>query len=232
MARLERKNTNELRGFIILVAIVILSGAVLCSRGDLISPVQSTTLVLSMSSGEPGFAMAEDGALPDREAADASTSAAAAEASAVEASASESANGAVEASSAQPAEETTTGTMTLEDFTTALAAAGVDVEQVSTDMTAEGRSLDNLLVVVNSGRVTVEDLAARLKGDAPSGTEPPANVAEGGSTSLFDFRWEELGSVAYNLWFMLAATVFIIVIGRPAGWLVNRIKRNARPSAA
>ncbi|MBK8020848.1 MAG: hypothetical protein IPK19_05325 [Chloroflexi bacterium] len=223
MARLERKNTNGLRGFIILVAIVILSGAILWAQGDLISPVQSTTLVLSMSSGEPGFAMAEDGALPDREAA---------ESSAVEASASESANSAVEASAAQPAEETTTGTMTLEDFTTALAAAGVDVEQVSADMTAQGRSLDNLLVVVNSGRVTVEDLAARLKGDAPSGTEPPADVAEGGSTSLFDFRWEELGSVAYNLWFMLAATVFIIVIGRPAGWLVNRIKRNAKPSAA
>ncbi len=224
MARAEKRPRRSLRGFLILVALVVISGAILWSQGDLISPVQSTAMVISMSSGEDGFAMISDrSALPGSAETVAETAA--------DAHAEVSTETSVETSSTaaeQPeAAAVTTGTMTLETFTAELATAGVDVEAVSASMSAEGRSLENLLAVVNSGRTTVADLAARLSGDS---AQPPSETeSETESTSLLDFRWEELGSVAYNLWVILAATAAVIVIARPAGWVVNRMKRVQRP---
>jgi len=52
--------------FAVLVAIVIVSGAFLWTQGDLISPLQSTTLLIELSSGEAGFAMVgEEGTRPE-----------------------------------------------------------------------------------------------------------------------------------------------------------------------
>jgi hypothetical protein len=93
-------------------------------------------------------------------------------------------------------------------------------------MNAQGRSLENLLSVVNSGRVTVAELAARLKGETNSeAQEPPDAGGREASMELLDIRWDEFGSVVYDLWFIVAVTVILIVIARPAGWLVNRVKR-------
>lgn len=198
--------------FAILVAIVIVSGAFLWTQGDLINPLQSTTLLMELSSGEAGFAMVgEEGTRPD------------APTTTTEQSTTESTTIAAEAVEASPVEQ-----MTLEAFTAELAAAGVDVEAVTATMTAEGRSLENLLAVVNSGRVSVADLAARLMGE--SSTATTTSEAEGtlppgeGSSELLNLRWDELGSVAYDLWVILATTVLLIVISRPVGWLVNRLK--------
>lgn len=203
MARSE-KSRHSRRSFFILVVVVVLSGVLLWSQGDLRSPLQSTAMLIGLSAGEDGFAMVgEERRPPDMTAR--TTSA--------------------ETNSAAP--ETASGTMTLETLTAELAAAGVDMEALSATMAAEGRSLENLLSVVNSGRVTVAELAARLNGDSTTIAAPPAE----GSAALLDIRWEELGSVAYNLWFMLAATVIVIVIARPVGWLVNRLKR-AQPASA
>ncbi len=229
------KKRSGFRGFLILAVITILLGGYLWSQGDLISPVQSTTMLVSLSSaGDSGFAMVgERGAPPD---------AAAAATVATAAGASNSESVAVEAA---PVAETvtqasTTTTLTLDEFIAQLAAAGVDVDAVSATMSTEGRSLDNLLAVVNSGRTTVADLATRLSGQttqidtgSTESTEetPSAPAEDGGSTSLLDFRWEELGSVAYNLWFMLASTIFVIVLGRPIGWLINRFKRTPAANA-
>lgn len=192
--------------FAVLVAIVIVSGAFLWTQGDLINPLQSTTLLIELSSGEAGFAMVgEEGTRPEPPTTTESTTIAA------------------EAVEASPVEQ-----MTLEAFTAELAAAGVDVESVTATMTAEGRSLENLLAVVNSGRVSVADLAARLMGE--SSTVTTTSEAEGtlppdeGSSELLNLRWDELGSVAYDLWVILATTVLLIVVSRPVGWLVNRLK--------
>jgi hypothetical protein len=208
------RRTQDRQGrlaFAILVAIVIVSGALLWTQGDLISPLQSTTLLIELSSGETGFAMVgEEGTRPDPP----TTSS--------EQSTTESTTTAVEPDEASPAEQ-----MTLEAFTAELAAAGVDVEAVTANMTAEGRSLENLLAVVNSGRVSVADLAARLQGETNSA---PTSESEGtlpsgeGSSELLNLRWDELGSVAYDLWVILATTVLLIVVSRPVGWVVNRLK--------
>lgn len=209
-----RRHTQARQGrlaFAILVAIVIISGAFLWTQGDLISPLQSTTLLMELSSGEAGFAMVgEEGTRPEPP-------------TTTEQSTTESTTSVVEAVEASPVEQ-----MTLEAFTAELAAAGVDVEAVTATMTAEGRSLENLLAVVNSGRVSVADLAARLMGE--SSTATTTSEAEGtlppgeGSSELLNLRWDELGSVAYDLWVILATTVLLIVISRPVGWLVNRLK--------
>ncbi|MBL8133279.1 MAG: hypothetical protein JNL42_15565, partial [Anaerolineae bacterium] len=140
---------------------------------------------------------------------------------------------AAQTESVTTAAETTTvtaaGAMTLDELTAQLAAAGVDVETVSAEMSAEGRSLENLLSVVNSGRVTVADLAARLNGETTTEAQMPPSES---STLLLDLRWDELGSVAYNLWVMLAATLAVIVLARPAGWLGSRVKRAPQTSSA
>lgn len=192
--------------FAILVAIVIVSGAFLWTQGDLISPLQSTTLLIELSSGEAGFAMVgEEGTRPEPP------------------TTTESTTSVVESVDASPVEQ-----MTLEAFTAELAAAGVDIQAVTATMTAEGRSLENLLAVVNSGRVSVADLAARLMGE--SSTATTTSEAEGtlppgeGSSELLNLRWDELGSVAYDLWVILATTVLLIVVSRPVGWLINRLK--------
>lgn len=196
--------------FAVLVAIVIVSGAFLWTQGDLINPLQSTTLLIELSSGEAGFAMVgETGTRPEAP-------------TTTEQTTTESTT-----SAAEPVEASTVEQMTLETFTAELAAAGVDVEAVTANMTAEGRSLENLLAVVNSGRVSVADLAARLQGETNSaptseseGTLPPGE----GSSELLNLRWDELGSVAYDLWVILATTVLLIVVSRPVGWVVNRLK--------
>ncbi len=238
MARSTQKRSG-IRGFVILTLIVALLGGYLWSQGDLISPVQSTTLLVSVSSGDSGFAMVgERGTLPDASAeTTVDTGAVASDSTAIE-TAAEAAP--VAETVAQDTTTTEVTTLTMDEFVAQLAAAGVDVDTVSATMSAEGRSLDNLLAVVNSGRTTVADLATRLSGQttqldtgSTESTEetPSAPAEDGGSTSLLDFRWEELGSVAYNLWFMLAITIFVIVLGRPIGWLINRLKRTPAANA-
>ncbi len=228
MARAQQRPRRRFLGFAVLVVLVITSGVILASQGDLISPIQSTTMLISMSSGEDGFAMVGDRPSPPDSAETITSAAEQPDASVADTSA------AVDESAVT--ETTSEGTMTLEQFTAELAAAGVDVESVSATMSAEGRSLENLLAVVNSGRTTVADLAVRLSGATTDATSTSAEGAQPlsgeSSTSLIDFRWDEIGSVAYNLWVMLAATVAVIVIARPAGWLVNRIKRSPRVRAS
>ncbi len=225
------KKRSGIRGFIVLTLIVVVLGGYLWSQGDLISPVETTTMLINVSSSDAaGFAMVgERGTPPDTTASTDSDTTVAAETTAdteVQAEASTTVDAAAEASM-----ETTNATaLTMDEFVAQLAAAGVDVDAVSASMSAEGRSLDNLLTVVNSGRTTVADLAVRLSGqtvvrDTGSTETSAGTVPEGGSTSLFDLRWDEIGSVAYNLWFILAVTIFVIVVGRPVGWLINRLKR-------
>lgn len=217
MAQRAQKHRRSIRSFFILVAVVIVGGLVLWSQGDLISPVESTAMLIGMSSGESGFAMVGDRPAPSDQAGnDTGTTTVA-----------QTTQGETAGTAASTTETVTTttaaGTMTLETFTAELAAAGVDVEAISATMAAEGRSLENLLAVVNSGRTTVADLAARLNGE--SSTEIRTVPENDSSDGLLDIRWDASGSVAYNLWVILAATVLVIVIARPIGWFVRQIKR-------
>ncbi|MCB9450599.1 MAG: hypothetical protein H6672_04125 [Anaerolineaceae bacterium] len=218
MAHSVRKNRRSIRAFIILVAIVIGSGLILWSQGDLANPLEGITMLTGMSSSDAGFEMVGDRSAPPD-----SIVNTAADTGSTTITTSTASTAPVETASNQTTTtQTSDGGMTLETFTAELAAAGVDVETVTANMAAEGRSLDNLLAVVNSGRVTVAELAARLNGETT--TEIQTVPIEGGAESL-DIRWEEIGSVAYNLWIILAATVIVIVVARPIGWFVNQLKR-------
>ncbi|MBE2268035.1 MAG: hypothetical protein IAE80_07360 [Anaerolinea sp.] len=205
MTHQAKKQRRHLIGFLMLVALVVTGGAILWTQGDLTSPLQSTTLLLNLSSSDAGFSMVgEEGTRPEPP--DTTVS---------------------EVTVAAPA---AAGSITLDEFTAALAAEGVDVEAISAQMSAGGRGLENLLAVVNSGRTTVAELAARFKGDivtdtGDSGESVSAEMSDGGSTGLLDIRWDEFGSVAYDLWFLLAVTAAVIVFARPVGWLVKRVKR-------
>ena len=218
MARTQHNRRHNLRGFLILVAVVVIGGVILWSQGELINPLESTELLLNVSAGTSGFVMVGgEQAQPDTSAvsSQSGTSTSAENPTKVET---------VENPSGDQA--AATEPMTLETFTAQLAAAGVDVDAVSADMKAQGRSLDNLLVVVNSGRVTVADLATRLKGESNNAPQPAAESGDRAiSTGLLDIHWDELGSVAYDVWYMLAVTVVVIIIARPVGWLVNHLKR-------
>lgn len=225
MARSTRKTFRIERSFVILVMVVALGGAILWSSGDLISPLQSTELMLGMS-GDPGFAMVgEGGARPERTTETTETQDAEPSEAAITTDASAETTAAVE-------------TMTMDAFLVELAANGVDVDAVSAQMSAEGRSLDNLLAVVNSGRVTVAELATRLQPAAVEASDAETSPSESGvnteapienGSGLFDIRWDEIGSVAYDLWMMLAVTVVVIVVARPVGWLVKRLPQSRQP---
>lgn len=197
------KSRKRMQGYVVLVAIVSLLGAILWSQGDLISPMQNTRLIIDLSASTDGFAMVGEAAAAPTDGAE--------DTAVVETAPQETS-----------AIETPTASMTMETFIAELTAAGVDVEAVTATMTEGGRSLDNLLAVVNSGRVSVEELAARLKGEAPNAID--ATPLQTG-TPLLDIRWEELGSVAYDLWVILAVTAVLIVVARPVGWLVKQIKQ-------
>jgi len=228
------KKRSGIRGFIVLTLIVAVLGGYLWSQGDLISPMETTSMLVNVSSGEAGFAMVgERGTPPDMAASTDVDTTVAAETAADTAVPAET-NSTVATAAEASTDATSTTALTMDEFVAQLAAAGVDVDAVTASMSAEGRSLDNLLAVVNSGRTTVADLAVRLSGqtvvrDTGSTEDSTATAAPtggaGGSTSLFDLRWDEIGSVAYNLWFILAVTIVVIVVGRPVGWLINRLKR-------
>lgn len=199
------KRLTALRSFALLVIIVAVMGGTLWWQGDLISPVENTRLLVNVSSDGNGFAMVGEAEAARDSAPEPSTI--------VETTAPET----------TIVEETpVVATMTMEEFVAALTAEGVDMDAVNATMTEGGRSLDNLLAVVNSGRVTVTDLALRLKGEAPTSINP---VSAETAPSRYAIHWEELGSVVYDLWVMLAVTAALIVVARPVGWLVKRVKQ-------
>jgi hypothetical protein len=205
---MNRKSKNNVLKFLVLGGIVLVLGLVLQRQGNLISPLESTTMLMNLSSGEAGFALGDrtrgSGEAPPNTSGETNTAT---------------------TPNDLAAKTAPTVKLTMETFTAQLAAAGVDVSAVSASMSAEGRSLDNLLTVVNSGRVSVADLAARLKGENANGEQPPTSGPESGSQSLFDFHWEDFGSVLYDLWVILAVTLVVIVLERSASWLKNRLHR-------
>lgn len=58
--------------------------------------------------------------------------------------------------------------------------------------------------------------------------------AQGGdhssSSSLFDFRWDQIGSVIYNLWVIAAVTVVVIMLSYLSSAFNNRRLRNTHNS--
>jgi hypothetical protein len=82
----------------------------------------------------------------------------------------------------------------------------------------------------------VAELATRLNGESnnsegSTSTDTEGNERDEGSTGLLNIQWNDIGSVAYDLWMMLAMTVVVIVLGRPVGWLVNQIKQAQRKTS-
>lgn len=59
---------------------------------------------------------------------------------------------------------------------------------------------------------------------------PERHADDGDASSLIDFKWSAFSDVLYNLWVMLVATVFVVVIAKPTGWIVKRIKQPRQPS--
>ena len=215
MARSQQTRRNR-RGFLILVAVVLVGGLILSSHGDLTNPLETTLLQLNLSSQGDGFTMIGGGP-PSSVPSGASSE-------------SNSAANGVSASEPAAVPASTGGTMTLATLTAELAATGVDVSAVAASMSAEGRSLDNLVNVVNSGRVTVAELATRLKGETAGAGEAQEPSSEGAtgrgqSAGLLDVRWDAIGSVAYDLWFILAVTAAVITIRYSIDWLISRFKR-------
>ena len=211
MTRFEQRHRHQRRDFFIFTAAVIISGLLLWSQGYLISPFEGTLLLLNTAADANSLAEETDSSTADS------------------GTISPTERGAV----SQPAVEPTAahgevpGTMTLEALSTELTAAGVDVEALSADLTTQGRSLETLLTVVNTGRVTVAELATRLIADSAATTEDqPAEV----NSELESIQWDEFGSIVYDLWLMLAATIVVIVIARPAGWLAHALKRRTKRS--
>lgn len=66
----------------------------------------------------------------------------------------------------------------------------------------------------------------------PEGESSGRPEGDGETTSLLSFSWDQIGNVFYNLWVMLAATVVVIVVSKPVGWVVKRLKQPRRPAAA
>ncbi|MCA9886007.1 MAG: hypothetical protein KC708_23690 [Anaerolineae bacterium] len=67
----------------------------------------------------------------------------------------------------------------------------------------------------------------------PEGSDFEGRGREGSnnSLSLSDIQWDDIGSVFYNLWLMLAATVLVIIIARPIGWLVKQVRSRTNTAA-
>ena len=212
-----RKNKANTRSFLILVASIVIIGGYLWSQGELISPLKNTNLIMSLSAQDDGFrAVGDAPAQP------------AAQAESAEPVSAEETNTTAETVQEDTEEEPVIEQMTMEDLLAELVAQGVDIEAVTAEFEAEGRSLENLLPVVNSGRVSVEELAIRLRGETPDYGQPPV---EEDHSILSDIHWEELGSVIYDFWIILVVTLLVIVFGRPFGWLMKQLKQTPKPAS-
>jgi hypothetical protein len=256
MARSTPNKRRGIRSFILLLVVVLIGAAALQQSGYLETPLQSALMIVNLASGSDNFAMAGEDRLPPPNMSATTTDTDAdsddvAEASVQTASTDDDSDDVAEASvqtastsSISTSTQATTGTLTLDAFTAELAAAGVDVNTLSATLAEQGRSFDDMLAVVNSGRISVADLAARLNAES-SGTAttttattttdapPERDGDEAGSAGLLSsIRWDEFGSVLYDLWFFLAVTAAVIVIARPIGWLVNHFRPARRPASS
>lgn len=45
-----------------------------------------------------------------------------------------------------------------------------------------------------------------------------------GKSSKWQITWSAFGDLLYDLWFICAATAFVLLIRHPVGWLVKRIR--------
>ena len=55
---------------------------------------------------------------------------------------------------------------------------------------------------------------------------PPAGDFEGGSPDgQTSIQWSQVGGVLFNLWFLAAASVFVMLAGRPLRYLLKPLRR-------
>ena len=104
-----------------------------------------------------------------------------------------------------------------------------------------------IIVVIISGVALVASgnldnpfqVISQLTGSTGGGSErsmsasaPPMQMGERGSQSD-GFNWNALGGVLSHLWFLMAASAVVMVIGRPIGLAIKRLQRlTTRPAAA
>jgi hypothetical protein len=53
-----------------------------------------------------------------------------------------------------------------------------------------------------------------------------------GSGLLAEIRWDEVGNVFYDVWYIAAATALVYLIGRPIGWFFKQIRPKRSVKAA
>lgn len=111
----------------------------------------------------------------------------------------------------------------------------VDLDALSTETTSTDGVSEDLVTETDTAGTEVID------SEAVDFSEPPARGEMGDKpqesytlADYFDFSWDDIGSVVYNAWMMLALTVAVIVIARPIGWVVKTAKRvtNRQPNRA
>lgn len=69
---------------------------------------------------------------------------------------------------------------------------------------------------------------ASERGEMPEGAE---FQGRGGEESA-SINWSSIGSVLFNLWYLAATTAVIIIIQRPLGFLITRIRQRFHPPAS
>lgn len=69
--------------------------------------------------------------------------------------------------------------------------------------------------------------------ERPEGQTPTTGEFQGrGSEESVSINWSSIGGVLFNLWYLAATTAIIVIIQRPLGYLITRIRRRFHPPAS
>ena len=76
------------------------------------------------------------------------------------------------------------------------------------------------------GEFAAEDARPERDMSVDSADTPPAGDFVGGSPdNQTSIQWNEIGGVLFNLWFLAAASVFVMLVGRPLSLLLKPLRR-------
>lgn len=84
---------------------------------------------------------------------------------------------------------------------------------------------------LTSGAKAVDENVTITSGDAFSASPLDAGNGDAGHDEN-SIQWSQIGDVLFDLWFLCAATVFVIIMQQIVGSIIRGLKRRTRPALA
>ena len=116
-------------------------------------------------------------------------------------------------------------------------AASLDT---ATDTTGTAKpSFDALLAeessstnTLDTSAISTDDETVTLAADSSVSEKPLDAGDRGAGHDENSIQWSQIGGVLFDLWFLCAATVFVIIMQQIVGFMIRGLKRRTRPAMA